>query len=411
MCVFGIGVIIFCMKIPSWWRKIAAGILFFLFLWKSELFPLLVFLGLILFITSDSGKKLLGKDEWGTSDSFSDTKKRKQKEILVPHSESEQDISPSSSSEKPQSTPPKDKPLFFRNIFSFFYSLTHKKSMNIHLQKKQTPPLGAGMIGLAIVGVIALAVIADGVVSVPAGHTGVIFSRVNGGIQETTLNEGFNFKVPFLETATIISTRIQEKTINQQRDPITALTQDGQRVDIDMTVQYRIARESAPKLFQEIGMDYEGKVITPAVRSVVREVITGYDSKELFEQKARTKAENEIVEKLKSNYAQKYITLEDALIRNVKFSDKYLDTIEEKKIAEQVIEKSEFEKQNALIQKEKKIIEAEAEAESIKLRGEALESNPEVIQLQFVEKMAPQINWGILPDGAIPMINTESLIK
>lgn len=397
------------MKVPSWWRKIAAGILFFLFLWKSELFPLLVFLGLILFITSDSGKKLLGKDEWGTSDSSSGTKKRK--EILVPYSESDQNISSPPSSEKLQPTSPKDKPSFFQNIFSFFHSLTHKKTMNIHLQKKQTPPLGAGMIGLAIIGVIALAVIADGVVSVPAGHTGVIFSRVNGGIQEKTLNEGFNLKVPFLETATILSTRIQEKTVNHQRDPIEALTKDGQRVDIDITVQYRIARENAPKLFQEIGMDYEGKVITPAIRSVVREVITGYDSKELFEQTARTKAEKEIVKNLESNYAKKYITLEDSLIRNVKFSDKYLDTIEEKKIAEQVIEKSKFEKENALIQKDKKIIEAEAEAESIKLRGDALESNPEVIQLQFVEKMAPQINWGILPDGAIPMINTGSLIK
>jgi regulator of protease activity HflC (stomatin/prohibitin superfamily) len=56
------------------------------------------------------------------------------------------------------------------------------------------------------------------------------------------------------------------------------------------------------------------------------------------------------------------------LVRNIKFSDIYLNSIEEKQIAEQKIQKAEFEKKEAIIRKEKTIIEAEAEAEAIKLK-------------------------------------------
>ena len=289
------------------------------------------------------------------------------------------------------------------------HSLSSLPFMKFTKQNNSAPSFG--LFGVGLLGLIIFSVIADGVVSIPAGHTGVVFSKISGGIQSQTLNPGINFKIPFLETVTQLDTRIQEQTINSKKDPIEALTKDGQTVGIDITVQYKITPENAPKIVQEIGLDYENKVITPGVRSVVREVITGYDSTELFSQDSRTKAELEILTQLTENYANKFITLEDTLVRDVKFSEKYLDAIEEKKIAEQQIQKSEFERQNAEVQKEKKIIEAQAEAESIRLTGEALNASPEVIQLQFVEKMAPQISWGILPDGAIPMMNISDMQK
>ena len=55
--------------------------------------------------------------------------------------------------------------------------------------------------------------------------------------------------------------------------------------------------------------------------------------------------------------------------------------------------------------KEKKIIEAEADAEAIRLKGASLRNNPEVIQFEFVQKMSPDINWGIIPDNILPLLN------
>jgi hypothetical protein len=76
-------------------------------------------------------------------------------------------------------------------------------------------------------------------------------------------------------------------------------------------------------------------------------------------------------------------------------------------VAEQRIQKAEYQKLEAAELKQKKIIEAEADAEAIKLKGQSLRANPQVIQFEFVQKMAPDINWGILPDSIVPLINLQ----
>ena len=58
---------------------------------------------------------------------------------------------------------------------------------------------------------------------------------------------------------------------------------------------------------------------------------------------------------------------------------------------------------------QKKIIEAQAEAEAIKLKGEMLKANPGVVQFEFVQKMAPDIKWGILPSDSLPLLDLKSL--
>jgi prohibitin 2 len=365
------------MKPPKNWRKILLLVLFILFIVQPKLFPLIIFFVIILLSTSDEWKKYFDNEDIEKNETKDSDTLQEKKEKLTD----------------------KYKTYFFT-----------KKPMNFMKQDTDNNfPQGKTGILLVFLFLLIISVVIDGVKSIPAGHVGVVFSKLNGGVQDEVMNPGINFKLPFLESVTILDTRMQEKTINASRDPIEALTKDGQKVGIDITVQYNISQETAPKIVQKIGMDYEKKIITPGVRSVVRKVITGYDSTDLFKQETRVKAEQEIVEQLKGDYDKNHITLINTLVRDVKFSDKYLDAIEEKKIAEQKIQKSEFEKKNAAVQADKKIIEARAEAESIKLKGEALSKSPEIIQLQFVEKMAPQINWGILPDGAIPMIDVKSL--
>lgn len=373
------------MKPPKNWRKILLALLLFLFLLQPKLFPVIIFFVIILLSTSNEWKKYFDNDSEEEIKNYKNTEKKSEK------------ISPI---EKEKFTD-KSKEYFF-----------NKQPMNFMKQDTENNfPQGKMGIFLVFLFLIVASVVVDGVKSIPAGHVGVVFSKLNGGVQDDVMNPGINFKLPFLESVTVIDTRMQEKTINASRDPIEALTKDGQKVGIDITVQYNISQDTAPKIVQNIGMDYEKKIITPGVRSVVRKVITGYDSTDLFKQETRVKAEKEIVEQLKSDYDKNHITLINTLVRDVKFSDKYLDAIEEKKIAEQKIQKSEFEKKNAEVQADKKIIEAKAEAESIKLKGEALSKSPEIIQLQFVEKMSPQINWGIMPDGAIPMLDVKSFTE
>lgn len=289
-------------------------------------------------------------------------------------------------------------------------------------------------------------IIMDGFVSVPAGHVGVIYDR-GRGILENELDEGLHLKIPYWQTVILMDTRLQTYTMStnlseadlinntvarqaqgligksnsvirefaedtdSSNSSIDALTKDGQRIKVDLTAQFRIDGKNASIIYQTIGINYVDKVVRPAARSITREKVTGFTTKELYSEDTRQQLELVIEAAMKDNYSQKNVILEDILIRDIGFSDSYLNAIEEKQIAQQKIEKADFEKQEAEIIKQKTIIEAEAEAEAISLKGEALKKNPEVIQLQFVEKMSPGVKWGILPDGALPLLNMDDLTK
>ena len=305
--------------------------------------------------------------------------------------------------------------------FSFEDLPLKKQRKNIKNIQDSLPPFKMPTFKLThflsfFVGLIVLFIIIDGLVSVPAGSVAVIYDRGRGVLTDS-LPEGLHLKIPFWQISTIMTTRLQSYTMSIAEgegaqygaDPIEALTNDGQVVNLDVTIQFRINQKDASKVYQTIGLDYLEKVVRPDSRSIVRDVVTGYESKELFTQKSRTGAAQEMEDKLRSLYGTKGIQLDKLLLRNVRFSDVYLHAIEEKQIAQQKIQKAEYEKQEAEIQKEKRIIEAQAEAESIKLKGQELRANPEVIQFQFVEKMSPNINWGILPSGALPLIDMKGM--
>ena len=348
--------------------------------------PFFIFLGIILFTFSEKGKNLFDISKW--------EEQRENPENSSPQ------ISKNSSEKKSEISQNSEKNTSF---FNFQNTMAHNNN---------TPNgFSPAMIFAGVLGFLILSIVSDGVVSIPAGSTGVVFDKLSGGIKEETLPSGISLKLPFIQQVTVINTRLQEETINSKRNPITALTKDGQKVNVEVTVQYIINTTDASKLYEEIGMDYKSKVVTAGIRSIVREVITGFDSTELFNNESRKKAQEQMRAQLEKNYKENYIELKNVLIRDVKFSDKYLDAIEEKKVAEQQIQKAEFERKEAEVRNEITVLNAKAEAESMKLKGEALRSSPELVQLKFVEKMAPSINWGILPDGAVPMINTADLQK
>ena len=104
--------------------------------------------------------------------------------------------------------------------------------------------------------------------------------------------------------------------------------------------------------------------------------------------------------------------LDEFLLRKIDFTDEYFSVLEEKQIAEEriVVEQNILEQEK--IKKEQAIIQAEAEARTIEIRGEALKQNPEIIQLEFIQKLAPNIQWGILPEGGvIPFLDLSNITE
>jgi len=260
------------------------------------------------------------------------------------------------------------------------------------------------------------AILADWIVNVPAWSVAVIFDRWQWVLKDP-LWEWIHLKIPFWQKATILTTRVQAYTMSSTSwewdqywdDAIDALTKDGQKVSIDITVQFNLEKSDAPEVYQTIWLDYIDKIVRPWIRSIARENITRFDSKELFSNETRQKVQSSIEKQMSQYLEDKNVKLVWVLVRNIEFSKVYLDSIEEKQVAQQKIQKAEYEKQEALIVKEKKIIEAEAEAQSIKLKWQALKANKEIIQLQMIDKLAPNIKWWVLPDSVMPLIDIKSM--
>ncbi len=269
---------------------------------------------------------------------------------------------------------------------------------------------------LAIIVIVAF-IIMDGLVSVPAGHVGVMFDQ-GRGVLENELDEGLHLKIPFWQQVTIMDARTQEYTMSVAQgegwktddDSIESRSKDGQVVWVDATILFHIDKTEADNIKRELGdeRDYYVKIIRPRAREVIRAVIARYNALDLVSEK-RSGIVDEMSELLEEAYKKHNIVLEEVVLRNVTYSTDFANAIEEKEVARQRIKTSQYEKEQATELKEKKIIEAEADAQSIKLKGEALRSNPEVIQLEFVNKLGPNVTWGILPETVMPMLNVPGL--
>ncbi len=261
----------------------------------------------------------------------------------------------------------------------------------------------------------------DGFTSIPAGHVGVVYDRGRGVLSEA-FGEGLHLKIPFWQVVEKMNARTLEYTMSVAPgennrygndsiygdDSMSAPTADGQTVTVDATVLFHIDKTQAAKLFQTVGPFYVDTIVRPVARSQIRMVISRYTATEIYTEK-RANAEEAMNTDITKIFGEKGIVLERVLLRNVTFSPQYAAAIEEKQIAQQRIQKADYERQEAEKLKQKKIVEAEGDAQAIRLKGETLRSNPQVIQYEFVQKMSPNISWGVLPDNILPLVDLKKL--
>jgi regulator of protease activity HflC (stomatin/prohibitin superfamily) len=147
-------------------------------------------------------------------------------------------------------------------------------------------------------------------------------------------------------------------------------TNDGQDIDVDLTIIYGLKSNEVAELHKQIGPNYEDQILLPQIRSEARIVVGSYMAEEIYKGKVRDSIQTEIKDKLAQVLA-KYpaIQIQDALLRHFAFSPEFEKKIEEKKIAAQQIE---INKNKALAQEEEaKRQEAEARGGKFKAVQEA----------------------------------------
>jgi len=273
--------------------------------------------------------------------------------------------------------------------------------------------------GLAVwglVGVIAVALLVQSLVTVQAGTVGVV-KRLGAVRQE--LNPGLHLIVPFIDKVVIFPTLKKNYEASEQPQAseadypdiiVSALTSDGQQIRIGLTARFMIAPGKAAWILQNLGSEreYVEKVVKTEIRGSGRRVPTRFAAFDLYTKKSY-EAQQALFDEIAPKFEENGLILDEIVIRNITFTPEYAKTLEEKQIALENIttEKNKLEQEK--IRKEQKIVEAEGDAKSIEIRQAALTKNPTIIQWEFVQKLAPNVQWGIMPDKVIPVIDFKGM--
>jgi len=226
---------------------------------------------------------------------------------------------------------------------------------------------------------------------IPPGQVGVVFNLF-GGVEKRILNEGVNFVIPIIESVTVYDGRKTSYTFSNTYEfgnvgqSIKCQTNDGQQVDLDVTVISHIEKNKAWKLHQDIGRDYAQKLIVPQTRSVLRNIVAKYPIDTVYTT-SRTGLAIDAQKSLRDSFLKSGVILDEFLIRGVNFSEAFAEAVERKQIALQESQRQNWIKKTAEREKERRIIEGEGDARALSVKGQALQLDPRIAELEFLEQL------------------------
>jgi prohibitin 2 len=279
------------------------------------------------------------------------------------------------------------------------------------------PPRGIPygiLTGVVVVALLVVFAISNATTVVQAGTRGVVktFGEVTG-----VYDEGLHFRMPFVTNVVLVDVKTQRLVSSS-----SAASADLQIVTTQVVLNYRPDPLLVGDLVSEIGVDYEAKVIDPAIQESVKAATAQFTAENLIIQ--RPLVSDSIREVLNNRLLPRGIIVEEVSITEFNFSEEFSRAIEAKQVAEQdalraerelrraQIEaqqqvaraRAEAESKIAVAEAESRIAVAEAEAEALRLQREVI--SPELLQLRFIER------WdGILPrfmggdSGLVPFVN------
>ena len=238
--------------------------------------------------------------------------------------------------------------------------------------------------GVGILVFIVVLMAAAGTFVVQPGYRGVQVTM--GKVSPLFKPEGFGLKSPLVTT--IIPVSIRQQTAE---DKAEAYSSDLQQVVFDLRVLFRIPESSVVKLYQEYYGDPFESLVAPRIQEAIKEVTALQSAEQVVKNREHIKTKSLELARKKIGTL---LVVEDIVIQNITLTKELEHAIEAKMVQEQEASKSKYLQQRAQIEADTSVIKAKGEAESIRIRGQALRANPAFIDLQIVDK------W----DGLTPLV-------
>ncbi|MEZ4869002.1 MAG: prohibitin family protein [Caldilineaceae bacterium] len=269
--------------------------------------------------------------------------------------------------------------------------------------------------------VVGLSLLSLAIVFIQPQEVGVVVSVLSaGGVRPQPLRAGFHWIVPLLESDVRYPIYWQTYTMSGSPregnelgdDSIRARTSDGQEVRLDCSVIFRIDLEQAVSVHIDWQDRYIHDFVRPVMRGFVRTHVSQFTVSEVNSSK-RKDLEAALDRELRTEFANKGLDLDQFLLRDITFTPEYAASIEEKQVALEGKQQTEYEAQQYRNLAEGRAdaieIEARAKANALKAIAEALDKNPDLVTYEYVQKLAPNVQVMLVPNTAPFILPLPSL--
>ena len=200
---------------------------------------------------------------------------------------------------------------------------------------------------------------------VDTGHVGILTHF--GKVKDDSVGEGLCWKNWF-DKITTMSLKTQKLELT-----ISAFSKDLQEVKVQIAVNHNIDKNTASRLFQTVGVNYEDILIKPSAEEDTKVVFSGYSAEGLITQ--REDLPGKVKDLLTASMEPYGIIISKVTIEDIDFKDAFTDAVERKQVATQDKLTAQIEEEKKTLvteaQAQRDIIQANTEAEKAKIAAEA----------------------------------------
>lgn len=257
---------------------------------------------------------------------------------------------------------------------------------------------------IAIIALFAIITLCNSFKTIPTGYVGV--KTQFGKVQNTMLNEGINFKVPYIEKIVLMDCRTQKCEYTME-----ASSKDLQKIsNIKIAINYNVSKDQANELYRQVGTQYVNIIVEPAIYESVKQGMSQYTAEELITK--RSEVAGVIIELLTAKMSDRGIAVTALNIMDLSFSAEFDAAIEAKQITEQQTKQAQYELEKAKVENERKVENAKAEAEVMKqqnaqITDQTLKLKELEIMEEFVEKWNGQLPTTMMSDDVSSIFNIK----